>query len=651
MWNIEFTSLRKFASHFFVILLIFLALVLLRYPIFLNSDYFFLADEALFASHILDLLNGDQFILYYPSGRTFGLTFGIVCAPFIWVLGPTALAYNLPAALFYSLYLWTTYLIARTLIPRTAYLVFILLFFTPYFLTELTTHNWAHVPAAFLGNLIFLLFIKAKLSKRSSGGLIFSLFFAMGLAIYTYTYSLLYISTIGILYVLSHPRWKQVREKISFITLVGFFKDKRTKMETFCQLLDILIFLFFVAVIFSYIFGGFGLDIAGHSILQINEFNKAAMQLLGLIFLRILITPKGSISFLRGAKSYLVDGIESGKKQLVVMGVMGFLIGLSPRIASILIGETSRGGQGHDIDLLPTKLLAHTHGVLTQTGPQLFGLDFSSGSNLQYLVSNTIDIFWIILCFLFMSLIAIFFFSTASFISKNWTPLKNIMTLRGMQFEPVHVILLAPILVCIANIIVQHGSETRYLFPLFGIVVLWVGIYVDKVKEKAKWFPVIVLAVWVSFYSISNYRNFTNSGIIEGVKTVKFDRHPIYDVIEFLEEEGISVAYAGHDVASKVSYLSDGKIYLNEYSLNPTFKTYRRAIAMASPHFAIIAQGDHLLTYKNYLQEKRIEFKTATVAGYKILRDFTGSEEAINNLRYLIPEGQPVQINSRRTTS
>ena len=37
-------------------------------------------------------------------------------------------------------------------------------------------------------------------------------------------------------------------------------------------------------VVFSYIFGGFGLDIAGHSILQINEFNKAALQFLGLIF-------------------------------------------------------------------------------------------------------------------------------------------------------------------------------------------------------------------------------------------------------------------------------------------------------------------------------------------------------------------------------
>ena len=158
MSNIEFISLRKFINHFFFILVIFLALGLLRYPIFLNSDYFFNADDGLLASHILDLLNGDQFILYFPYTRKFGVTFGIISAPFIWLLGPTTLAYSLPGTLFYASYLWTTYLIAKILIPRTAYFVFILLFFTPFFITELSTHNWPHILTAFLGNLIFLLF-------------------------------------------------------------------------------------------------------------------------------------------------------------------------------------------------------------------------------------------------------------------------------------------------------------------------------------------------------------------------------------------------------------------------------------------------------------------------------------------------------------
>jgi hypothetical protein len=206
-------------------------------------------------------------------------------------------------------------------------------------------------------------------------------------------------------------------------------------------------------------------------------------------------------------------------------------------------------------------------------------------------------------------------------------------------FDPAHIILLTPILVCIANIIVLHGSETRYLFPLFGIVVLWIGIYVDKVKEKDKWFPAIVLAVWVSFYFIGNYQSFKNIGIMEGVKAVKLPRHPIHDVIEFLEAQQISVAYASFGVASKGTYLSDGNIFLNEYSDNPMFKTYRRAIALASPHFAIIAAGNHILTYQNYLHEKNIKFKTTVVADNKIFWDFKGSEEKINKLRFLIQHG------------
>ena len=162
MQNNKFSSTSRLAIHISAVLLIFLILCLIRYPIFINSDHFFSYDEGLLASTILNLLNGGPAVFYYPTARTFGLTNGIVASPFIWIFGPTSLAYNIPATIFYSLYLWTTYLIARILIPRTAYLVFIMLIFTPNYVTYLSTHNWPHIPAAFLGNLIFLLFIKTK---------------------------------------------------------------------------------------------------------------------------------------------------------------------------------------------------------------------------------------------------------------------------------------------------------------------------------------------------------------------------------------------------------------------------------------------------------------------------------------------------------
>ena len=636
MWNIKSSGLRQFAQHFFAILLIFLILVLIRYPFFLNSNYYFTADEGILATQILDLLKGGPIVFYYATARTFGLTFGLTSAPFIWVLGPTGLAFNLPATLFYSLYLWTTYLIAKTLIPRTAYLILILMFFTPPFITELTTHNWPHVPAAFFGNLIFLLFIKVKLSEGNNSPIVFFLFFTMGLAIYTYTYSFIFILTIGILYALTHPLWGQIRGKISFDTLVSWFKNKKTKKEIICQLLDMLILTFFVLVVFSYIFGGFGLDIAGISILQINKFNKAALQLLAIIFLRILIDRQGPISFLCNAKSYFLTSIQSGRKRLATVGGVGFLLGISPRIASILTGETTRGGQGHDLDFSPIKLSVHLRDLLTVKGPQLFSFD----KPFQDLISNSINADGIILGILLALLIAILFFSAFSFISDHWIPLKNIMTLKGMQFKAVHIVLLVPLLVCIANITTQNGPLARYLVPLFGVFILWIGIYVDKIQKKVKWFSIFVLAIWMSFYSITNYRQYQVYGLIDGVKVVKFNRHYIYDLLEFLETEGISVAYAGFQNAAMGTFLSDGKINISEFSPNPSFRSPRRERSMTNSHFAIIAKDNIANIYKNYLHEKRIEFKAAVVANHDIFWDFKGNDEEINNLRFLISEAR-----------
>ena len=632
MQNIKFSSMTQLAIHFFSVLLISLVLALIRYPFLLNSDYFFTSDEGMLASTIVNMLNGGPIHFYYDFGRTFGLTFGLVSVPFIWILGPTSLAFNFPAVLHYALYIWTTYLIAKMLIPRTAYLILILMLFTPVFITAMTVHNWPHTQAAFLGNLIFLLFIKIKLSKKNSGLTIFALFFVMGLAIYTYTYSLIYILTIIILYTLTHPHWNQIRKKISFATLVLFFKNKKTKIEIFCLVLDVLIIVFFIAVVFSYIFGGFGLDFAGQSILQINKFHKAAMQLLAIIFLRILIAPNKAISFLRNAKSYCVASIQSNKKNMIASGVMGFLIGLSPRIASILTGETSRGGQGHDVDFSPTKLLVHLEDLLTENGPELLGYD----EHFQVLISNSNGIGLIILGAVFILLITIFFSSVFFFISENRAPLKNIMALSAIPFKAVHVILLVPILVCVANIIVQHGPETRYLFPLFGIITLWVGIYVDKIKEKFKWFPIAVLTIWICFYSFTNYQAFQNRGLIEGNKVVKLNKHLIHDLIDFLETEKITVAYSAYAIAGMGSYFSGGRINISEYSSNPTYKTRQRERSMTSPSFAIIAKDNHATVYQNYLQEKRIEFKTMIISGYETFWDFSGDNADINRLRSLI---------------
>jgi hypothetical protein len=57
---------------------------------------------------------------------------------------------------------------------------------------------------------------------------------------------------------------------------------------------------------------------------------------------------------------------------------------------------------------------------------------------------------------------------------------------------------------------------------------------------------------------------------------------------------------------------------------------------MTTPRFAIIAKDNHATTYQNYLQENKIDYKTATVSEYEIFWDFSGDDTKVQNLRSLI---------------
>ena len=633
MQNNKVSILPWLTKHFLGISLILSILVLIRYPFFINSDYFFTSDEGLFGGTIMRLLNGGPIAFYFPTANTFGLTIGLFTVPFVWIWGPTSLAYNFPATIFYSLYLWTTYQIARILIPRSAYMVLIMLIFTSNYVTFLSSHNWAHIPATLLGNLIFLLFIKINSSNKVNDSIIFAFFFTIGLAIYTYTYSLLFILTISILFILSHPFWNQIRENISITALTDLFKNKNTKQEKICLFLDILLILFFVAVIFSYIFGGFGMDIAGYSIIQINQFNKAAIQLLAIIILRILINPADAIKLFHILKSKCAIWIDQKQQIKFIIGAIGFLLGLSPRIASILMGKTNKGGQGHDVDFLPTKIIAHFLDLIAEHGPIILGLDI----NKQIANFDSITITGYIFIALFIALISILFISAFSIISKNRVILKNLCTLKGMPFNPTQIILLMPILVILANIIVQNGPQPRYLFPLFGISVLWVCIFVDRIKTKYKWVPFTVLTIWMGYYSLSNYYYFQRSGVIKENKVVKFDKHFYHDIVNFLEEKEIKVGYSSANLSEIISYLSGSRINICEYSANPSFIAKKKIeSALASPTFAILAKNKQAEIYKEFLREKEISHKTSNVSGFDIFWEFSGNETEINRLRYLI---------------
>jgi hypothetical protein len=625
-------SFLRVTRHLALILFIFFVSVLLRYPFLINSDHFFSADDGLMANTILRLLSGGPIAFYYDFVRYFGLTFGLTSVPFIWILGVKTLAYQLPGTLFYSLYVWTNFLLAKILTPRVAPLLLALMLITTPYITSMSIHNWPHIPAAFFGNVIFLLFIQAKLSKNNQEMVVFFLFLSMGLAIYTYTYSLIYISVIALLFLLSHPKWDQFREGISPSTLVSFLKKKGGSAQRICRFLDVLVFLFLGVIIFSYVFGGFAVDIGGVSIFQVKNFHKPAFQLVGILLLRIAIYRKDLVFFFNNIKSLIFEKVSARMWRLVSLGTFGFCLGLSPRIASILIGETSRGGQGFDTDILPTQLGMHFWDVISRSGPELFGLgefqNLTAGFEFPYTIIS-----WV----LFFLMVALFLLSGFFFFFNNWISVKKILSLNATTFQAHHIFILLPILVCAANIIVENGSEPRYLFPLFGTVVLWIGWLLSKIQKKTKWFSVFILILWVVFYSTENYQSQKHQGLIDGVTPVKFKKHIFYDLIGFLESNSIHVAYSNYGVSQVGTYLSVGKINISEYTNNP-WATTQKAMSMGSNDFAIIVTEDHDddITYSDFLKVSNTQFKFNKIGPYKVFWDFLGDATEVNKLRSLV---------------
>ena len=340
----------------------------------------------------------------------------------------------------------------------------------------------------------------------------------------------------------------------------------------------------------------------------------------------IITTPSNACIML----FYFIQNLFDQKKTIVAAGI-GFCIGLFPRIASILIGETTRGGQGHDVDFSPIKLFIHIKDLLTQMGPKLFGFDWFH-QILNFSWDNILDV---VLIGLMVPVLLILSLSLFSFLYENRLCLKRIFTFKEMIFHPSQPILLAPLIVCMANIIVQNGPMPRYLFPLFVFFILWIGIFSEQIEGKIKNFPIFILLIWVSFSIASNFQYYQDRGFIKDGKFIKFKKHFIYDLLGFLKSNNITTAYSNYYVSSVGTYFSNGKINISEYNDQPIAKI-QKFESMIHSNFAIIAKDKPLAVYKKYFEEKEQKFKTGFVVGYYIFWDFIGRQEDIDRLRSLI---------------
>ncbi len=551
------------AKYLLGLLFIVCFIIFLRYPYLANPSIFLSSDEAPQAWLIKSLMDGAPLFYYYSDINYHGITIGLAAIPFFWVLGVNALAYKLPAIMFHSFYILTAYFIAKRIDKEIGLLVaFLMLMASPY-IVGMTTQNWPHHLIALLGNIMFLILIKLKLcEQKNNKRLIFLLFLTAGFSIYTYTYSILFIFTAFVLLILTHESWQEIRSRIFKFNI----NSENNRIQKIVRILDLIIILFIFGILFSYVFGGFGLDIAGISIFQINKLHKPVFQLIILLIARYLIYKSDLKQKLSQAKQF-IKTFNPEAKSILIISLSGFVIGILPRILSIVSGQVKRGGQGFDIDFSPIKLALHFQHLFITSFPELLGLRAYIH---ELITSDEASIYHSIMATVSIALLGLFLTAAFSFLSRHSESIKNIFKIKALSYKPELILIILFITVCGANIISQTGSNPRYIYPLHMVLIIWVALYLKAVKKKSPAAFILILTLWSGFYMTSNYEKFLDTSLVKNFDTIK-KKEPLDDVIKFCRLKNIEVAYGNFGVIYKANFLGDNSPFFIEYLTTPTF--------------------------------------------------------------------------------
>tara|TARA_B100000315_G_scaffold80981_1_gene74245 strand:+ start:2024 stop:3907 length:1884 start_codon:yes stop_codon:yes gene_type:complete len=625
--------MKQIFLHCCGILAIFAFTVLVRFPALANADYLLDGDETFMAVAILELMNGGSVFFNYEGAPYHGILGGLTAIPFMQFLGTGSLAYKLPGSLYYSLYVWSSFLLAKKIVPRAAFFVVLLMLFPPPIILNITLKNYPHTEIAFIGNILFLLFIRVKTEDRKSVGSMFFLGAVMGFAIYSYTYSVLHVFSVLILFMLTHEQWKSLRSFISFRYFFGLFKNLATKRYVFARALDVVIVLFCAGIIFSYVFGGFGLDIAGHSIFQINKLHKPVFQLAILLVMRLMVRHDDAACFL-GLVSRWIRSLKPETRRIAGFGALGFLIGLSPRIIPIVMGDIKRGGQGFDVDFMPVKLVAHFWSLVSIRLPEVLGI----GRPLhEWFVMGFSHPISTLTGALSLIVLGMMLWSVIFLVTSRKEDLIGILKFAPISFHPILVLVIFASLLLASVVVTQHGPVARHLYPLFGILAIGVTCALEKFRRISQVGFSVLIAVWIGFYMTTTYKWFEDKKMVSGASVVRLAKNPIVSTIEFLNSKNIQTVYAGYHYVSSLTYLSGGEVVGVEYSKTARGKKQQARSARETQFAVLLRKNDkaNLITLQKYLTENKIDHRINIIEGYMVFWNFKGEAGVIDGLRLI----------------
>ena len=637
--------LRSFFLNGLLVSLIFFFLCFLSYPLLINADFLVGWEEAQLVNWVLDMVRGGPIFFYHEGVSYQGILDTLVALPFFYFFGVNTLALKLSSLCLFALYIWSCFFLSYLINQKISWVTLILLLFPPMSILMTTYLYGSYSLICFLGNVILILFCRTQSEDGSSPIVIFFIFFVMGLAIYSFTYAILYIATVFILFVLSQPQWGDIRSNISFKKLNQMVWAEQTTKGKMVFIFDSLILVFIFGVLFSYVFGGFGIDIGGVSIFQINNLHKPVGQLAILIIIRAVVFGKKQGVFIRKAQE-IQSSFSKKSKQFLVLGMVGFFIGLSPRLASIASGETRRGGQGFDVDLVPAKVLTHFWEIIAETIPKILGLSQPIGR-----IFSSKNLIHLGLGFMALTIILPLFVTAIwrFYISQLHT-LKRIICLRQLEFVPVMLLLVFPVFVVLANAFTMNGPMLRYLFPLNAVFGIWAAFILYRVKERSIVLFTGILFVWISFYSMNTYQYYSERNFVKGFQPV-VQREPILDVIKFVETKNVPVIYSNFYFMQKARFLGQKRLKFrscfNPYKYRSKCKWQvlshgsqpvenAEVIKLEHDNFAFVvstAQADDVT--KEFLISNNILFQSEKIENYFIFWGFQGSGDKIDKIPVL----------------
>jgi hypothetical protein len=588
-------SVNKIAFHCMFIAVIYIVLLIIRIPILINADAFLTVDEGFLASDMLDLMNGGPFSLYLENVSYAGIfsTLGVI--PFFWAFGISSLTFKLAGILYYALYIWTFFFLLKRLNQRIAWVSVFLLVLCPPNILSLSTNTYPHILLAAFANITFIIFFSNK--ENPSHLKVFCLTFLMGFSFYIYTYSIIYIVVIIILWIMD--------AKISPRNILQSLKPTSAR-EYYARFLDVLILLNVSWIFLSLIAGG--VSIKSGDFIIFNSFmrgitpNYLALNsgkiyvpfiefFFAIAILRVVLYREDIIIAMNSIK-------KSASTRLLGIGLFGFLIGLTPRWIG-LYGNKIFGHPGYELDLGLSQMWFKLSDLFFAKLPKMFELNSYLGMLLSLLI-----------------IIAIF----------------NFLRRDKHKLEMIFVII--PIVLLLASIIYQKPNSLRHLFPFYGAIVFYLASFLFYVEKKSFYSFWLTLVFLGGFYSYATYDYYKSQNIMTGLSILKKDTN-YDDLIKYARENKFQAVYTGY-MAHKLNFLSGGNPLFVEFHSNPFQGWKRLKKAFILKDFAVlIPNGKNLRIYETYIKTKNINCNRGNIQGHIVFSKCRGNPYAVRNLRSL----------------